>query len=63
MATQRAPKGYRIEKWADGTFHVYFKETGECILEARAGAAAVWAAQEHAHIKNMLKNVRQRGIK
>ena len=48
---QRAPKGYRIEKWADGIYHVYCG--GACIEETFTRRKAVIVAKRHAAQKKL----------
>lgn len=44
---RRAPKGYRIQQWADGFYHVYRGAAGtECIGEYLRRGEAIQAARE-----------------
>ena len=43
---KRAPKGYRIIRWADGFYHVYVKG-GRCLDEVLNHDEAINIAREH----------------
>lgn len=51
---QRAPRGYHIEQWADGFYHVY--AGGGCILETLSHSEAIRTAKEHKAQSRMIDN-------
>lgn len=42
---KRSPRGYHIERWADGIYHVYYG--GDCIEESRTKYGALITAWLH----------------